>query len=398
MATSARRILVLGAGYGGLRAALDLALGNRRHGLGAQVTLLDRSPHHQLITRLHRVATGGESARSAQLPIASLLPAGAVEILCGEVERIDPEGRFVEAGDLALSYDQLVIALGSEAAAPPIPGLEEFGFSLRWLQDALRLRQHLRAVFAQAGRSADGAERRRLLRVAVVGGGATGCQLAGELAHWVTDLADEYGAPLAEIHLLLLEAQGSLMAGSGERTSDQALAVLQRKGVDVRLQCAPTAISQDRLSLPGEELPCATVLWAGGIRAPSLLAESGLATGPGGRLRVDRHLRVEGHDEHWAVGDCCTFEHEGQPLPATAAIALRQGAYVATACLEILQGRSPKVYRPRNPGLLVSLGGDEAVGHVLGMPLEGKSAGLVKESIERWYQVTVSRRLPLLDL
>ncbi len=392
------QIVLLGAGYGGLRTALDLAQSCRRHGLERRIILVDRGHRHQLITRLHQVATDSMPADEAALPIVDLLPPGAVEILQGDVESIDPQEKSIQIDGEKIFYDRLVIALGSEAAAPPIPGLQENSLPLRWWQDAIHLKDHLEDAFAAAGRAADPETRQSWLRIAMVGGGSTGCQIAGEIAHWVTGLADAHQVPVGEIHLLLLESEPTLLQECSPAMGEKAATVLRRKGIDVRCGSPLESVGQESLRFRGEEFPCRTVIWTGGIQGHPLLAGSGFEVDERGKLLVDERLRLREYPEIYAVGDAVTFEVDGEPLPATAAVALRQGAYVATALSDEIIGRPPRPFQPRDLGLLVSLGGGDAIGVVLGVPLEGSAAGLVKESVERWYLATVTRKLPLVDL
>jgi len=397
-ARSLKRVLVLGAGYAGLRAAADLVQGCRRHALNdTEIVLVDRGQEHELITQLHLVAAEALDEDSARLPIAPLLPPAGLTFQQGEVETLDLENKVAVVGEECLTYDRLVVAVGSQTAAPSIPGLEEHAFSLRWWREAVRLRNHIRQSFEHAATEEDDEKRAAFLRIVIVGGGATGCQLAGELAHWVPALADETGAPVREAHLVLLEANDRLMGGSEEHVSEFAEEVLRRKGVDVRLGTSLESVSAGSLISNGETLHCGTVVWTGGVQAPAFLQDSGLVTGPGGRVEVDSHLRSVSHPEIYAAGDAALIHHEGSPLPATAGFALRQGAYVATCLLDELLGRPMKPYQPRDVGMLVSLGGGDAIGQVLGVAMEGPPAGLVKENIERWYLTTVTRRLPLLD-
>lgn len=239
------------------------------------------------------------------------------------------------------------------------------------------------------------AENKVVKKIVVLGagGGFTGCQLVGELAHWVTDLADEHGVPIADIHLILLEAASCLLPGWERLYSERAEHVLRRKGIDVRLSSKLEKVEPTRVTFSGETLSTHTIVWAGGIRAPSLLASSGLSTGRQGRVLVDDYLRVTQYPAIYVAGDSALFVKDGQALPATAALALRQGAYVATTIADEVNGQPIEPYRPSNPGMLVSLGGNDAVGDVLGVPLQGSAAGLVKASIERWYISTLTGKL-----
>lgn len=377
-------VVILGAGYAGLRAALDLARAVDGGDVAARVTLVDRGDRHEVVTLLHQVATEACPQERAVLKLAELLPASVRRVAAG-VEGLDVAARRVATSAGPLDYDRLVVALGSVPSAPPIDGLGEHAFRLRRYDDALRLRRHVRRQFALAGRAADFDERRARLRFVVVGGGATGCQLMGELAHWVTELADRYRTPLGEIDLLLLEAGNRLLPGWADEVARGAALVLRRKAVGVRLGHQVDAVAADSVTFAGRSVATRTVVWTGGVRAPALLAEAGLATGSLGRVKTDRYLRAAGHPEIHVAGDAALFEHQGKALPATAAFALRQGAYVAESLAGVLAGREADPYRPRDLGMLVSLGGSDAVGDLLGVPFAGLPGGVAKEGIERGY-------------
>ncbi|MCB1037055.1 MAG: FAD-dependent oxidoreductase, partial [Acidobacteria bacterium] len=229
-------VVVLGGGYAGLRIAVDLAASFRRHGLSRRISLVDRSAHHQLVTTLHRGATEARDLASCRLPLDELLVPGTVTRREATVAEIRPERREVllEGGE-ALPYERLAVALGSSPARPEIDGLEEHGLALRRWSDAERLRDHVRSVLRHAAALPSREERKSFLTLVIAGGGATGCQLAGELAHWLPSLADDHGIAVDELELILLESGSSLLADSGAEGSRYAFETLRRKGVEVRL-------------------------------------------------------------------------------------------------------------------------------------------------------------------
>lgn len=398
--SSIDRVVVLGGGYAGLRAAMDLAAACHRHGLKRRLKLVDRTKYHQLVTHLHRAATEGIGLESCRLSLDDLLVPGSVERRRGKILGLDPRARTIHLDEgPPMPYDRLIIALGSVPAAPGIDGLKDHGFRLRWWRDAERLREHVRRTFAEAGAQKTAQGRGELLTLAVVGGGATGCQLVGELTHWLPRLADEHQIPVEEIRLILVESDSSLLQELGPESSGYARTILERKGVEVLSGTPLVRVGAASIFLgDGSSVATRTVVWTGGVQAPALLREAGLPTGDQGRVPVDARLRVSGHPEIYVAGDASLVEHRGQALPATAAVAQHQGAFVATAIVSEMLGRTMSEYRPRDVGKLVSLGGDEAVGSMLGLPLQGSGAGFVKENIERWYESTITRRLPLVDL
>ena len=204
--------------------------------------------------------------------------------------------------------------------------------------------------------------------------------------------------PVEDIELLLLDAESRLLGGWSRGAGRRAQAVLRRKAVAVELRSPLESVAAGRVSFGGRTLPCGAVFWTGGVRAPELLAASGLATDDAGRVRVDRRLRAAGHPEVRVAGDCALVEMRGRAAPATAAFALRQGAYAARALEAERRGRRIEPYKPRDLGMLVSLGGGDAVGDLLGFPLAGLAGGLAKEGVERSYVATVLGQIPALPL
>ncbi len=392
--TNIRQVVVLGAGYAGLKVVLQLSAACRRRKTPLEITLIDRSRHHQLVTLLHQSATEALPADRARLPLAHLVDGARVRLLQRQVVAIDAAARVVLTDEEAVPFDRLVIALGSETRFPDVPG-SRHALPLRWWPDAEKLRQHVRQQFQLAAHCESADQRRQRLRIVVAGGGFTGCQLVGELCHWVTELADQYRVPIQDVHLVLTESQPRLLAGWEPRYGDYAAELFRNKAIDVRLGNRLLGVSPTSATLQDEALATCTTVWTGGIRAPSLLADSRLPVAGQGRVVVDDRLQVSGLPGLYACGDAAWYEKDSRPLPATAALAQQQGSYVARSLWAEIQGRPVPPYTPQELGMLVSLGGEDAVGELLGQPLRGLTAGLVKEGIERRYVGLITGRFPL---
>jgi NADH dehydrogenase len=382
------RIVILGAGYAGLRAALDLAEARAETPQIKQVVLVDRNDYHQVVTWLHQVAAAAMEPERARLPLRKVLPKQGLNVLQAEVTGLKLANNRVVTSAGELEYDRLLIALGSETLWPDIPGLREHAWPLRWWPEAVALRKHIAQQYQQAAATTDQAERRRLMTIAVVGGGYTGIQLAGELAHWTPELADQHKLPITAIRLLLIEARDRLLPEGDAEMAAKAAQILQRKGVEVRLAAPLKQVEADQITVDGQPIPLGTLVWAGGVRPAQLLADAGLPT-ERGRIKVNKFLQVEDHPSIFVAGDSSLYYDEGKPLPATAAHALRQGGYVADVLLAQAQGKSFDPYEPTKLGILVAVGGLDAVGDALGVPLTGLPAGLLKEGVERWYLTTI---------
>lgn len=385
------RIVILGAGYAGLRTALDLARLRRAYGMEITIQVVDQNPYHQLVQLLHLTATAGITDQKSIYQLDTLFRGREVERIEGRVEAIHPlERRVVLNTGQTLEYDRLVLALGSETAFQ-VPGAREYTLPLRTFSDALKLRKHLVEQFTRAASITDPTELRITMTTAIVGGGYTGCELAGELAAWADDLCRQTGAPRKEVRIALIEREGHLLPHLGTWASNEAVRRLERLGVNVFLQTPVVQVEPQRLRFAdGRLLRAGTIVWGAGVRAPALLAEAGFPTDRLGRVLVDRYLRVQGHATVFAIGDCAAVpDGRGGTLPPTASYALRQGEHLAEVLAAEARGEAPRAYEPVELGEVVSLGPNDAVGNPLGVPITGYPALMLKRGIEEYYRATI---------
>jgi NADH:ubiquinone reductase (H+-translocating) len=372
--------------------------GEQEQGRRCQITLIDQHPYHQQITLLHLPAAATLQDEDITIPLDSVLQhrSRAVRRVTGRVARIDPlQSQVILEDGMLVSYDRLVIALGAKTEYFDIPGAEEHTLPLHSAADATHLRNHIIERFREAAHTDDPAARRRLGTIAIVGGGPTGCQLAGELAARVDHLVQETGIPAEDVRIALLERTNRLLGASGEWVHREAVRVLDRRRVSVYLDAAVEQVEESQLRVSGQRvLRAATIVWVAGIRAPEVLASSGLPTDRRGAVRVDSYLRVEGQSQGpnpiFALGDCALVpDPVGGTVPPNANYALRQANYLAEALWDDLNGQPPFPYQPVHLGGIVSLGSGEAVGDPLGVPVSGPLAALLKQGVERWYRGTV---------
>lgn len=385
------RIVILGAGYAGLRTALDLARLRRAYGLEITIQVVDQNPYHQLVQLLHLTATAGITDQKSIYQLDTLFRGREVERIEGRVEAIHPlEQRVVLHTGQTLEYDRLVLALGSETAFQ-VPGAREYTLPLRTFSDALKLRKHLIEQFTRAASITDPTELRITMTTAIVGGGYTGCELAGELAAWADDLCRQTGAPRKEVRIALIEREDHLLPHLGVWASNEAVRRLERLGVNIFLQTPVVQVEPQRLRFAeGRLLRAGTIVWGAGVRAPALLAEAGFPTDRLGRVLVDRYLRVQGHATVFAIGDCAAVpDGRGGTLPPTASYAMRQGEHLAEVLAAEARGEAPRAYEPVELGEVVSLGPNDAVGNPLGVPITGYPALMLKRGIEEYYRATI---------
>ncbi|HWP35617.1 MAG TPA: NAD(P)/FAD-dependent oxidoreductase [Thermodesulfobacteriota bacterium] len=397
-ATATERIVILGAGYGGLTCALRLGRRLRRRP-NRQVTLVDRNPYHLLETRLHEAATRGVEVT---IPIGRALRGLPVDFRLGEAVGIDPAARRVRLADgTELDYTYCVIAVGSRTHFYDIPGLEQHALELKTLEDSQRIRDRVERLFARARAEVNPQVRREMLTFVVGGGGLTGVELAGELADRCRALAAEHGLAERDYELIVCELSDTILPMLEPRLRQKAAEILTAKGVRILTGTRVLGMTEGRIRIePGGELRAQTLVWTGGIRAADLVRElPGVETGPQGRILVDEFLQVKGHPELFAIGDAALAINPatGRAVPAAAQFALQQGRLTADNLVARLEGRPMRPYRPRVLGEVISLGRHMAVGWVAlvgwraRLRFVGFLASLIKRAIAEKHVVLLWR-------
>jgi NADH dehydrogenase len=353
------RIVIIGAGFSGLNAAVHLARAD------AGVTVIDRRNHHLFQPLLYQVATAALSPADIASPIRGILARQHnAEVTLGTVTGIDTAGRAVLFGDRRIPYDQLVIATGARESYFGHDNWAAVTSGLKSIEDAETMRRRILVAFERAEDVADEIERRRLLTFVIIGGGPTGVELAGALAELARSaLARDFRhIDPGSARIVLVEGGPRLLAAFPPRLSDAAARALARLGVELRLGTMVTGCDADGVELGGERIASCTVIWAAGVSASPAAQWLGVEPGRGGRLPVGPDLTLPGHPEIFAIGDTALVEGAGGALPGVAPVAKQQGAYVARVIASRLAGKPPPgPFRYRNYGNLATIGRREAV-------------------------------------
>jgi NADH dehydrogenase len=349
--------VVAGAGYAGLHAALRLTARLRNNPM-MELTLVDRHDYHQVLTELPRVAGGTRAADAVRIPLQDTL-AERVRFAQTEINGFDLAGRRLVTGAGPIGWRRLVLALGSRPNDFAIPGLADRTLSVYSASDAERVWEAVSKALDDAAAAADPERQRRLATVVVGGGGATGVELAGELAEVLPEVASRHGLAADRPAVLLVEAGPTILAGSSPQLIDKATRILSDLGVQVRTNAAIAAATEEGFRLKdGQLVEGGVFVWAGGVKAPELVADSGLPTGHNGRVKVDRYLRVLDHPEIYAAGDLAsvTDPRTGHVLPPLAQVALEEGETVARNLDAELEGRPLEAFTFHDKGFVVSVG------------------------------------------
>ena len=326
-ATSIPRVVIVGAGFGGLNAARALARAPVR------ITIVDRKNHHTFQPLLYQVATAGLSPGEIAAPIRSVFRNREnVEVLMEEVTGFDLERKIVETPDQQIPYDYLIVAAGARHSYFGHDDWEPLAPGLKTIEDALEIRRRVLLAFELAERQAAFGEKGAPLNFVVVGGGPTGVELAGTLAEISRHaLANEFRwIDPRRAHILLLEGGPRVLPAYAEDLSRSAQEQLQRLGVEVRTSAVVTQIEPGSVYVGAERIDAPVVLWAAGVAASPLGKKLGAPTDRAGRVIVQPDLSLPGHPEVFVIGDLAALKDEnGKMLPGVAPVAIQQGRFVA---------------------------------------------------------------------
>lgn len=387
----AQQIVVAGAGYAGLHTILRLGawLADKHSDVG--LTLVDRYDYHQVLTELPRVAGGARPADDVRVPLRDVLDR-RVRFVQTAIGGFDFAKQHLLTGAGPIPYTRLVLALGSRPNDFGIPGLAERALTLWSVDDARKVLAAIDTQIASAVGTDDRDEQARRMTVVIGGGGATGVELAGELAEELPDIARRHGLDPKLVQIILIDAGPTILAGSSPGLIDKANGILRDLGVSVRTNSLIARATEDGFVLKGgETIRGGVFVWAGGVKAPELVSGSGLAVGNNGRVKVDHYLRALDRPEIYVAGDLAsvTDPATGRAYPPTAQLALAEGETVATNLFAEIAGRSLEPFEYDSKGLVVSVGPRSGVADVAGRTIGGRLAHLLKDAIEWEYRQSV---------
>jgi NADH:ubiquinone reductase (H+-translocating) len=386
------RVVIVGAGFGGLAAATGLK------GAAVQVTVIDRRNYHLFQPLLYQVATAALSPADIAQPIRSILKRQQnATVLLGKVTGIDAEGRAVLIGERRVPYDYLIVATGARHAYFGHDEWEPFAPGLKKIDDATDIRRRILLAFEQAENAADPSERQALLTFVIVGGGPTGVELAGAIAELARKaLVAEFRAidPRAA-RVVLIEAGPRLLPAFPERLSATARRALERLGVEVGLGAAVTACDAAGVAIGDDRLPSRCIIWAAGVAASPAGKWLGAERDRAGRVKVSPDLTVPGHPEIFVIGDSAlATDGRGNPLPGIAPAAKQAGDYVARLIRARLAGRKPSPpFRYRHLGNLATIGRKAAVADFGRIRLSGRLAWLLWGMVHIYFLIGFRNRL-----
>jgi NADH:ubiquinone reductase (H+-translocating) len=369
------RVVVVGAGFAGLRVARGL------RGAPVDVTVLDKHNYHTFIPLLYQVATAGLEPEAIAHPVRRIVTAPNIRFRLASVTGVDLEQRRVitDAGDF--HYDYLVLAAGSITSFFGLESVARHAATLRELDDAETVRDRVLASFEAAAAEKDRARRQALMTTVIVGGGPTGVELAGALAELRRHVLprDFPELHIGHARILLLEASNHVLETMPERMQRKALEKLREMGVDVQLNARVTDADERGVTLAdGVRIDAGAVVWVAGLRASPLAQALDAPLGAGGRVVVSPSLSLPNHPEVYIIGDMAhAGGRDSPPHPMLAPVAIQQGDLVAENILRQTRAQKPRAFKYKDPGTMVTIGRASAVARVYGVPVSGFIAWLL---------------------
>ncbi|MGX9706335.1 MULTISPECIES: NAD(P)/FAD-dependent oxidoreductase [Laceyella] len=379
---SVPKIVILGAGYGGLMTAKGLAKELKSN--EAEITLVNQNSYHYVTTELHKPAAGTSHHDHARLSIPSVINTKRINFIQDRVTAIKLEEKEVQLeSNEPLKYDYLVVGLGSAPETFGIKGLMENAFFIRNIASVRAIREHMEYMFARYALE----KKEELITIVVGGAGFTGIEYVGELVDRMPELCREYDIPLEKVRIVNVEAAPTVLPGFDKELVEYAVKYLESKGVEFLISTPIEECTEEGVILKGgQEIKAATVVWTGGVRGNKLVEESGIET-MRGRVKVDENLRAPGYDNVFIIGDSSlVFNEDERPYPPTAQISTQQGQYLGKNLAVKLRGGEMKPFKYMPKGTVASLGRKEAIGVVGNKKLMGGSAAFMKKLIDlRWF-------------
>jgi NADH:ubiquinone reductase (H+-translocating) len=389
------RVVIVGAGFGGLQAAKAL------EDVPVQVTVIDRCNHHLFQPLLYQVATSLLATNDISMPIREVLKKQKnTEVLMAEVIGVDVQEQRVLMHDRSVPYDYLILATGAHESYFGHNEWKQFTSGLKSLAQAAALRDKLLLAFEEAELETDPQKRQALLTFVSVGAGPTGVELSGAIAELARQSlkSDFRHINPAEARVLLVEMLPRILPAFPEGLAKKAQNALTRLGVEVRTSTPVEAIDENGVVIGGEHLDAKTVIWTAGVAASPAGQWLGAETDRAGRVKVNEALSVPGHPNVFVIGDTASLTEGGKPLPGVAPVAMQEGRYVAALISAAVAGKAfRRPFHYVNKGNLATVGRFFGIVDVAGVRLAGLFAWLVWLVVHIYYLIGFRNRIAVMS-
>ncbi len=390
-----KRIVIIGAGFGGLTAAKELAEKN------FNITVIDKTNHHLFQPLLYQVATAALSPADIAIPIRSIFSKNKnVEVLLGDVKSIEKEKRKVFFNGSEIDFDYLIIATGSRHSYFGRDEWEKFAPGLKTLNDALKIRETILLSLEAAEKEKDSVKRQKYLNFVIIGGGPTGVELAGAISEIVNQsiIPDFRNIDASMTKVYMIEALPNILSSYPESLSNKAQEDLKQLQVELILNEKVTDINENGVKVGDRFIETKNILWAAGNQTLPLIKTLGTETDRLGRVIVNDNLSIKEDNNIFVIGDAASVKNEnGEYLPAIAPVAIQQGKFLAKIISEDLVGKQNKKFVYRDRGTMATIGKAKAVAVIKGFKLSGLIAWLAWSFIHILFLISFRNKLRVMS-
>lgn len=383
--SATKKIVILGAGYAGVEAAKELSKKFKKDD-SIEITLIDANPYHTLLTELHEIAGHRTEKESVMVDLYSVFRATKVNVVRDKIDKIDYDNRTLTSEKETYNYDYLVLGCGSEPAFFGVEGVKEYGFTIWSLNDALKIREHIKKSFLLAKEEKDASKRKELLTFIVAGAGFTGIEVVGELFEWRKLLCEKYEIDPSEVTIYNIEAMPTILPILRPSLQNKAKRFLSKKGVKVLTNAPIVKAAEDSIVLKnGQVIKNRTLIWTCGVQGNSFAVSTGLTQGKRNRLQVNDYMQTVDYENVYAVGDNAYYEIDGKPIPQIVETAIQTGKCAAHNIAADIRKTEKKKFVLNTHGFMVSIGSRYCVAELMGVPMSGFIAMAMKHLVNLHY-------------
>ncbi|MGL4914445.1 MAG: FAD-dependent oxidoreductase [Romboutsia sp.] len=385
------KIVILGAGYAGVHAAKKLSKKYKKNN-DIEITLIDKNPYHTLMTELHEVAGGRVPEDSVKVDLYRIFNRTKVNVVVDCIENVDSDNNTVKTTHGEYEYDYLMIGMGAEPAFFGVEGVEENGFTLWSLEDALKIKSHIKDRVREASYERDEQKRKQMLTFVIAGSGFTGIEMAGELLEWKATLANEYRVEESEIRILVVEAMPTILNMLDRKQADKAEKYMLKHGVEILKDSPIVKANKEYIKLKdGTTIPTETLIWTCGVKGNQDLQEHEFEVNRGSRYTTNKFMQAEGNDNIYVIGDLAYVEEaEGKPNLQIVEGAEQTAVTAVKNIIASIEDKEKVQFESNYHGFMVSIGGRYGVASLMGIKLSGFFAMVMKHLINMYYLFTVN--------